>query len=352
MITRFLVLLTIFLLAACSSDFVQIEPRNDVAMHEVVTNQSDFSGHIIVADQEVVLFNKVYGESGAGSDMSFNERWRWASVTKQIVAVAILQMVEEGHFNLDSVVADVIPEVKVANANQMTIRNLLQHTSGLINDASLPGEAFINGFDSRSFCKGPATNPPSQSFEYNNCDYVVLGQVIEGVDKKPWFDSLQTRIFSPAGMTSLRIGPNNGDETVSGFISKGIAAPDVTLPLYEASGELVGTVEDLLKFDRALFSGVLLKAKTRELMWVSDPSLGYAALGQWVFPGQLEGCDAPLQLVERRGAISGVQVLNVLVPEKEISVIVFVNRDDFDWGAVWAKQGFAFDLLSAALCGG
>lgn len=345
------IMFTAFILANCSVPPDQLTRVEDDRFTRIIGDYADFSGHVIIADQSSVLFNKTYGEAGSGQAMSYTERWRWASVTKQIVAVAVMQMVEEGHFGLDTEITDVLSDTDLPNAKQVTIRNLLQHTSGLINDEDLPDEAFINGFDSRAYCTGPAKSATGENFEYNNCDYIILGQILESVDKRPWFESLNARIFSPAGMTSLRPGlSNNGNETVSGWVSADIAAPPVALELYEASGGIVGRADELLKFNRALLAGELIAGETRAKMWDSDPSLGYAALGQWVFPAPLKGCETPLQLVERRGAISGIQVLNVLVPDRDMSVIVFVNRDDFDWGAVWTQQGFAFDLLSAALC--
>ncbi len=344
------VLFAILVLSSCVST-----PRpgsvHNIAFDEIVRSYAGFSGHVIVADAASIIFNETYGEALNEVPVSLDDRWRWASVTKQLVAVAVLQMVEQGLVDLDSTIADVIPGSGVPNADGITIRHLLQHTSGLINDAELPDEAFVNGFDARSFCRGSVKNPPGQDFDYNNCDYVILGEVLEAVDGVSWFASLDQRVFAPSGVTGARPGlMDNGGETVAGYLAQGVPAPDVALELYEASGGVVGTASDLLRIDRALLSGRLLGKELRAEMWRSDPATGFAAMGQWVFDGQLRGCDSGVQLVERRGAISGIQTLNILAPEQGLSVIAFVNRDDFDWGAIWMRQGFAFDILSAAAC--
>jgi hypothetical protein len=85
-------------------------------------------------------------------------------------------------------------------------------------------------------------------------------------------------------------------------------------------------------------------------MWRGEPKLGYAALGAWSFPSTLRGCAGPVRLVERRGAIGGVQVRNVIAPEKGRVLIVFTNDEGVDFGEVWQGKGLSHDLLSAALC--
>jgi CubicO group peptidase (beta-lactamase class C family) len=137
---------------------------------------------------------------------------------------------------------------------------------------------------------------------------------------------------------------------VVGYRADGAAEPTFDLGAYGASGALHGTARDLLAFDRALLTGRLLAPASRDTLWAADPKLGYAALGAWVFPAALEGCAAPVPLVERRGAIGGVQTRNVLAPAQGVSLIVFTNREAVDFGEVWQRQGLTYALLRAALC--
>jgi hypothetical protein len=74
------------------------------------------------------------------------------------------------------------------------------------------------------------------------------------------------------------------------------------------------------------------------------------ALGQWVFSVPLKGCAAPVRIVERRGAIGGVEVRNFILPDKDVVAIAFTNRSGFDFGEVWQGKGFSYDLLSSAAC--
>jgi hypothetical protein len=70
----------------------------------------------------------------------------------------------------------------------------------------------------------------------------------------------------------------------------------------------------------------------------------------WSFPAKLAGCAQPVQLVERRGHIGGIQVRNILIPVRGMAVIAFANSPGTEFGEVWQAKGLTHDLLSAALC--
>lgn len=97
--------------------------------------------------------------------------------------------------------------------------------------------------------------------------------------------------------------------------------------------------------------GAALPTAPRDIMWDGAPELGYAALGQWAVPAKLAPCDRSVRIIERRGAIGGVQVRNFILPEQDMVVIGFTNRTEFDFGEIWKGEGFSHDLL-AAVCPG
>jgi len=111
-----------------------------------------------------------------------------------------------------------------------------------------------------------------------------------------------------------------------------------------------GSAADMVRFDRALMGEALLKAPEKTLAWTGDPALGYMALGVWAFPAELRGCSGPVDLVERRGDLGGIQVRNILAPGLGRAITVFTNDATVDFGEIWQGQGLTYDLLSAALC--
>ncbi len=290
-----------------------------------------------------------------------NSIWRWASVTKQVVAVLVMQEVEKGRIDLDAPATKYLSSVHLPGGDAVTVRRLLNHTSGLYDPNSGPAgpdgtplaylrskTAAPKGLDPQ--CLKPSGRAPGEGFVYNNCDYVVLGALLEQVTGKPFAALVSERIAKPLGLKSLRVlKPGDKDDIVA-VDDKGATDVNVDPGRYGAAANLAGTADDLLKFDRALIDGKLLgKAATAE-MWKGDPKLGYAALGQWSYPVKLKGCATAQHVVERRGQVGNVQVRNLIAPERGIALVAFVASSVPDFGEPWQGKGLTYELLSAALC--
>ena len=297
---------------------------------------------------------QVYGAQPALPGGSYRPGlWRWASVTKQITAILIMQEVAAGRITLDQPVARYLPRFASPGARQITVRQLLRHQSGLPNTDRADGAYHRPVFaGSRSaltgYCAGPLTAPPGGSWSYNNCDYIVAGALLQSVTGKPWAQLVRERISVPLALKSVGTFPTRL-QTVPGF-DRGQPEPNFDLASYGASGALYGSINDLLTLDMALLSGGLLPQAQLDEMWDGQADLGFVALGQWSFAVPLKGCATPVRIVERRGAIGGVQVRNFILPEQQTAVVAFTDRGEFEFGEVWQGSGFAHDLLSLAAC--
>lgn len=336
------------LIAACTNEAIPDTPLTGDPITNAIVMQPEFSGHVMVARGDAVVFDQAFGEAEPGRAMTTAEHWRWASLTKQLVAVAIVDAAGEGAFDLDTTVSDILPNAP----QQVTIRNLLQHTSGLADPFDLPAsqlaDIMASGADPAALCLSAESQAPGQRFNYNNCDFIVLGAILEAIDGSSWLESLQARVFEPAQMDDIYFDDQSQGETVA--TSRGSLADGLSLADYGASGGLYGTPQALLAFDRALLDGRLLSREERDVLWDGDPRLGYVALGQWSFSAALDGCEGAVAIVERRGDIGGIQARNILLPDRDLSVIIFTNAPGFVFGEVWTGSGFAHDLLSAAAC--
>lgn len=298
-----------------------------------------------------------------GSDpVQPDDVWRWASITKQLAAVIAMQEVEAGRLDLDAPVSRYWPDWKAPNAGTIRIRDLLAHNSGLPQpDESLADADGVPAFYGKAatspaqsageFCAGPARAPPPAEFEYNNCDSIVLGEILAPVTGKPFAALLEERIVKPLGMDSVglfALGTRRAHVQPIGEYSDVDAKLD--LGVYGASGGAYGTVEDLWRFDRALLDGKLLNTASREAMWTANPSNGFLNAFQWTYPAPLAGCDAPVRIVERQGLIGGIELRNWLLPESGRVLIVFSRKRPTELGDPWQGKGLAFDLLSAVAC--
>jgi len=292
-----------------------------------------------------------------GSGAPYEAVFPLASFTKQVVAAMVLQQVDAGKLTLDAPAARWLPAL---GAHGPTVRQLLQHRSGLRNpDDSVKDAAGTPGW----YTTGPTGLPwclagrgrPGGAWRYNNCDYAVLGAILERVARRPRPALYAERVAGPTGMAALfQSGPE--DARADADWPGAPTGPErATLARYGAAGGLVGTAEDVLAFDAALLDGRLLSARALAELWRGDPALGYQALGQWSFAAPLKGCAGPVRVVERRGGIGRFQMRNVVLPETGAALVLLTTGGgegggDFDFGEVWQGRGAAHDALAAAAC--
>jgi D-alanyl-D-alanine carboxypeptidase len=335
---------------------------------EASVRDTGFAGRVLVARGDSIVYRGAFGEPFGQTDPDRMGRyaedmvWPWASVTKQVLAVLAMQQVEAGKLALDAPASRYLPELARGTVPVPTVRQLLQHRSGLRNpDESAPDTLTLSwkgepGFYSigptgTRWCLGQR-KAPGGAWRYNNCDYIVLGTLLERVTGKPLGRQFAERIATPLKLAMTGFAR---DRYAPARLSDGFhGGPNYQewniLARFAGAGGLAGTEADLLAFDRALMTGRLLSPQARDTLWRADPALGYMALGQWVFDAPLKGCAKPVRIVERRGEIGRFQVRNLILPERDMAVIAFTNRKAFDFGEIWQGKGLSYDLLSAAVC--
>ncbi|WP_010414221.1 serine hydrolase domain-containing protein [Citromicrobium sp. JLT1363] len=337
-------------LAGCSTPAVQDRPDAYDRLFAAL-DQTAFAGAVAASQAANDFYNTDFRGKAVPAHASSNmDAWPWASVTKQVVAVLVMQQVEDGAISLDAPAATYLPAFGAETAAP-TIRQLLQHRSGLRNPDDSPVDA--TGFPS-FYSDGPTgidwclaeRSAPTDEWRYNNCDYIVLGAILERVTGQPIEALLAQRIGDPAQWRDTAFLRKESARTFEGRD----ATYATRIARYGSSAALVGPLEDMLRFDRALLSGKLLSAEAREELWSGDPALGYMALGQWVFDAPLDGCDAPVRVVERRGAIGKYQVRNIILPESGFMVALVIDQEDFDFGEIWSGSGAMHDALAAVAC--
>jgi CubicO group peptidase (beta-lactamase class C family) len=204
------------------------------------------------------------------------------SVGKQFTATAIMMLVEEGKIGLDDKISTYLP-VTPAKWDEITVRNLLTHTSGIADYAAEANPKPGGVIDLRSdytedellqkFMILPMNFKPGEEWSYSNTGYVLLGILIHKVTGEFYGDFLQERIFRPLGMNATRIIseaeiiPNRaaGYELVNGEIkNQKWVSPSLNTT---ADGALYTNVIDMAKWDAALYNEKLLKRKSFDQIW-------------------------------------------------------------------------------------
>lgn len=219
-----------------------------------------------VKDGRVILA-KGYSDDGKTSADSV---FRIGSITKQFTAAVIVLMVREGKLGYDDTLGKLMPEVP-ADWHPVTVRQLLNHTSGIHSYTSMPSFWAISGSPVtpdgiwQHVAKGkPAPDFPIGSrWAYNNTGYCLLGSIIERVDRRPYFQSLRARILLPLGMR--RTGEERNLPVIASFNAVGRPSAPLDMSWPYSAGAIVSTVRDLAKWDAALRGSFFARAERREM---------------------------------------------------------------------------------------
>lgn len=328
-----------------------------------------FDGVVLVGRDDAVVYRRAIGAADriAQQPHTVGERWRWLSISEQVAAVLVLQDVERGRLSLDGTLSQYLPDFGNAAIGRITLRQLLQHTSGLANpddaavdERGVPTFYRANGEATTAkamlaTCAGTPKSAPGARYEANTCDYLVLAAVLERANDTRYAQLVAKRIAQPLKLASLGLLAPTGMPTRSGVIghnSEGAREAPYDAGRYGAAGALHGTLEDLWRFDRALMDYVLVSRPAAATMWTGNPRLGNAALGAFAYLAQPKHCTAPVGIVERRSEIGGIHAINLMVPERNTALIAFSNTARTEWGQISQGSGLLHDLLDAALCVG
>lgn len=234
------------------------------------------NGAYLVARSGEVVFAGAVGDAG-GADrraLSVDSAFDIGSISKQITAVAVLKLADEGRLSVDDRVSEHLPQFPYP---EVTIAQLLSHTSGIPDVlGDYAEESLSSGGDQHTVVDGsdillflaeaaqPAVAPPGFEYSYNNTGYMVLASLAESVSGRPFADYLQETFFTPLGMTNTRLRTSENDEFIAdrafGFLPRpaGRQAQDQIPRLYlRGAGGVYSTVADLLIWQNALNEGLV-----------------------------------------------------------------------------------------------
>jgi CubicO group peptidase (beta-lactamase class C family) len=255
------------------------------------------------------------------------------SMGKEFTATAIMMLVEEGKIALDDQITRYFPD-SPATWNDITIRRLLTHTSGIKNYSEHDINFRLDYSEDDLLKKAqsfPLDFTPGDKWSYSNTGYVVLGVLIHKVTGEFYGDFLQERIFHPLGMTSTRIMseadiiPNrsSGYRLVKGQLkNQEYVSPTLNTT---ADGSLYFTVLDLAKWDAALYTEKLLKHSSLDQMWTPvqlNNGKTYDYGFGW-FLNQIRGH----KIIEHGGAWQGFTTHISRYVDDKLTVVTLSNLD-------------------------
>lgn len=313
------------------------EAAVDDAVRKVLAETGGPSASIAIVKNGEVAWVRAYGDARLAPSTAAEPgmRYKIASNSKQITAAAILLLAEDGKLSLDDAVGRFLPSL--ARANEVTIRQLLSHTSGYQDYYPLD---YVTPLMARKttpieildlWARKALDFEPGTKWQYSNTNFTIAGLIIEKITGKPLIEFLRARIFAPLGMRSpIDVDREPWSESdPAGYTQFALGPPRPAQPegagwMY-AAGELAMTARDLALWDISLMNGSLLKpasmaALTTEVKLKSGAGTGYAlGLGVSKPDGHRKW--------SHTGGAAGFLSSNFTRPDERISVTVLTNGE-------------------------
>lgn len=319
----FSVSLTLVASCANKSEYEQI----DQSLREF-SDSGHFNGSILVAKGGKVVYDKAIGfaDFSEGKPLGTGSVFYLASLSKQFTAMGIMMLEEQKKISYDQTLESYFPDLP-PDAQKVTVRNLLNHTSGL-----------ADYFDSDGFVRPGLTNQdvyswltrqhlnfePGSEYRYSNSGYVLLSLLIEKVSKQPFSVYMRENIFAPAGMVNTLVLDNPSTEI--GGLAKGYDEnkdPDGYDILTSGDGGIFSTIHDLFAWDRALYGNSLVSETTLDEAF-SAAKLDDGTYSDYGFGWNVvEGGDG--QIAYHTGELDGYQTFT-WIDRKSRSAIVFLTN--------------------------
>jgi CubicO group peptidase (beta-lactamase class C family) len=309
----------------------------DDAVAEVLKKTAVPGTSIAVVRDGRIVYLHAYGYAQLEPSVPADPALRYGigSISKQFTASALLLLQQDGKLSLDDKVAKYLPEL--ARAGEITIRQLLSHTSGYQDywpqDYMFPlmiQPISPEGIMDR-WAHLPLDYEPGEKWQYSNTGYVIAGRIVEKASGKPLFQFLRERIFEPLKMTTAHDFDREplAAGNVSGYLAYALGPPRVA----EASGvgwlfgaaQLAMTAEDLAKWDisiinRSLLSDASYRALETETLLNNGAGTDYGL-----------GVDVEMEEQRRKiahgGEVNGFAALNSIYPDDRTAIVVLVNQD-------------------------
>lgn len=295
---------------------------------------------VIVTRDGEVIYQRGAGmadlEAGVAADT--DTVYRLASVTKHIASAALLQLVDAGQVSLDDTVADYLPDYPEPGASA-TIRQLLNHTSGIQSYTGIPGwmveantaRAYTTAELIAEFADQPAQFQPGESWSYNNSGYVLVGAVIEAATGQDWHRVVEERISAPLGLETLRYGgiEDQVAEMAAGYTlgedGETVTARAIDMSVPHAAGALIANTEDLAAWAHALHGGEVISDALYAQMIAPTilPDGTEIDYGFGLVPDDVRGRES----ISHGGGIFGFSTYNLYVPGDNVFVATFANTD-------------------------
>ncbi len=290
---------------------------------------------VVIRDGKVIV-RRAYGMADLERRVSAvpETDYRLASVSKQFTAMAVMLLAKDGKLRYDQPVRDFLPELPAAT-RAVTVRHVLNHTSGLWDYEDLVPESRTTQLDDRDVLsllgsKDSLYFSAGSEYRYSNSGYVLLGMIVSRVSGMTLPQFLRARIFEPLGMQAS-VAHVEGSDTVArrafGYSPSGGTFVQTDQSVTSATlgdGGIYTNIDDMTRWDQALERNTLVDSATMRLA-TTPPQLPAGATTEYGFGWFIDRYRG-----ERRwrhtGETSGFRNAILRFPERRLTIVILTNR--------------------------
>lgn len=336
----------------CSSTvtYSQMTPdlraKVDAAAEQVLAKTGVPSASVGIVVGGKIVMTAAYGDARLQPEMKATAAMKYpvGSISKQFTAAAMLLLVEDGKVSLDDTVSRFFPEL--TRANEVTIREILSHTSGYEDYA--PQDYTIplwvqpaNPLDLvHLWAEKPLDFAPGTQWQYSNTNFVLAALIVEKAAGMPYWEFLKTRVLLPAGLKeAINLDTDRKEIEPLGYMRNALG------PLRPAQMEGPGwyfgdaslgmPVADLLRWDISVMDETVLKRASYASM-EAEVELKSGAGTHYGLGVQVYAANGR-RIIEHSGEVGGFVAENVVYPDDKVAIAVLTNEEASSAASAIAK---------------
>ncbi len=318
----------------------------DEYLAKQVTDKQFVGVSVAIMEDGKVTFARGYGKGSLKSDTAVSAETQFAagSITKQFACACVLLLAEDGKLSIHDKVSKYYTDL--TRAKDISLYDLMTHVSGYPDYYPLD---FVDRRMKQSialdkliqeYAGGKLDFEPGTRWSYSNTGYIILGRIVEKVTGKPFDQFLSERVLRPLGMTHSSFEPKSGSKDIAqGYTSFALGKPEEAVReaggWIHAAGGLYTTPSDLAKWDLALMEGKLLKPDSYQTM-IAPRKLANGRIRNYACGLGIQQRDGET-VIRHSGAVSGFLAFNSMMPRTKSAVVLMVNCDHLDAGALYAE---------------
>ena len=346
MLKSYYVLIVLLLSSIVFSSCDQKEVSSEINELDTVTIDSLMSNYeldngpgasLLITENGNIIYSKGYGLANLEESIPINTstNFRLASITKQFTAMCIMILYSRGQLEYEQKLTDIFPNFP-EYGNNITIRHLLHHTSGLKDYFSLIADTVLeqlNDQDVLNLMMAQTTTlfPPGTDYRYSNSGYALLALIVKNVSGKGFAEFLEEEIFFPLGMSNS-IAFEDGISTVenraygySQIDSEFIRDDQSITSAVLGDGGIYSSLDDMFKWDQILNTEELVPFAILNEAFVSGTLDNGSETGYgfgWLLDSYLYRIRS-----YHTGSTRGFRNVYMRFPDEKMSIVILTNRN-------------------------